>query len=366
MVPADGHSIIPVNEGPLQMAADTLPEPYQLQEQILDALEALVIVLDAEGRIVMLNRACERTIEGAAERLLGMSFVTAFVPSHERDAVQRRLDRLLTEPSVRRIEALWRSTDDASRHIQWSATCIQDEDEEGLGVVLTGVDVTREHDLEREVVHADEEIRRQFGAELHDMLASHLAGTAMMASALTRKAEKGDAVNAEDLRRLTKLVREAMEQVRALSHSFVAPELESDDLVEALDQLVNRTEAASGVRCAYSVCETSRFAVPGGEVATHLYRIAQEALHNAVTHADPSQIDVVLEVTESAPVGEALVLTIQDDGCGLPADGADGVGLRNMQRRADLISASMEVEASEAGGTLVRCVLPLSADGVYE
>ncbi len=365
MIPVDGHSMVPVNEDSFEVATEALLEPTRLLERVLDVLEAYVVVLDEHGEIVLFNRACERVVEQATEDLLGQSFVEALVPLGARAEVQARLDRMFADSSVRRVPQLWIGTDREQRRIRWTATRVDGEHDAALGVVLTGVDATRELELEREVVSVDEEIRQQFGAELHDMLASHLAGTAMMASALTRKAEKGEAVRAGDLRRLTELVRDAMEQVRALSHSFVAPELESDDLVEALDQLANRTEVASGVYCSCSVCGTSRSVVPTGEAATHLYRIAQEALHNAVTHADPSQIEISLVTKEDDTVGEVLVLTVQDDGCGVSVGEEDeeGVGLRNMQRRARLMNALLEVEPIEEGGTRVRCVLPLSSDG---
>lgn len=359
MIPTDGQSMVPIGDGSLEIDQHALLEPGRLFGRILDVLEALVVVLDQEGRIVLLNEACEQAIGRAGARVLGERFVEVLVPSAEQAEVQLMLDRVLTEPTAHRIENLWIG-DHAQRRIRWSVTRITGTGDVPLGGVVTGVDVTREQELEREVVSADEEIRQQFGAELHDMLASHLAGTAMMASALTRKAEKGEAASADDLQRLTGLIRDAMEQVRALSHSFVAPELESEDLVEALDQLASRTEAASGVSCSCSVGNMARCVAPTGATAKHLYRIAQEAFHNAVTHADPSHIDVSLTAQEDPASGTALVLMVRDDGEGMSAKKEEGVGLRNMRRRADLVNASLEMATPEEGGTTIRCVLPLS------
>lgn len=366
MISANRHSMISVEDETFQ--SNTLLAPTRLLEQILDTLEALVVVLDRQGRIVLFNRASEQVTGRAVEEVFAESFVETLIVPEERAEVQMVLDRLLaetvacdSEAAVRGMEHTWEGEHGEPHLIRWSATRVDGQADCAFGVVVTGIDVTQKRTLEREVVNAEEEVRRQFGAELHDMLASHLAGTAMMASALTRKVERGGTADADDLRRLTELVRDAMEQVRALSHSFIAPELEADDLVEALKRLAERTEAASGVACSCTVCEEVQPVAPTGERATHLYRIAQEAFHNAVTHANPTHIELSMACRETASGGEALVLEVRDDGHGVPESESEGVGLRNMQRRAERMNASLSVEALDEGGTCVQCTVPLSS-----
>jgi signal transduction histidine kinase len=88
----------------------------------------------------------------------------------------------------------------------------------------------------------------------------------------------------------------------------------------------------------------------------YLYRIASEAVGNAIKHADPDAITIRLAVD-----GDQLELTVRDDGVDIPADTepTDGLGLHMMEYRAELIGARLHIEPAEEGGTIVRCHLPL-------
>lgn len=349
--------------------ASVLLESPRLWEKVLDEVEMFVGVLDRRGRVLLINRAAERATGRDREEVIGQPAIDTFIPVEERAEVGAALERLLAAPTAISVESHLVAKGGDRRFVHWSGVS-----EAGGGggdrnevqtVVITGVDRTRERELEHELARADEALRQRMGAELHDMLASHLAGMAMLGAAFARQVEKGTADGAEALRKLTEMAQKASDQVRALSHSFAAPELEAAGLVEALEQLGARTEAASGVACSCTADDRARTIAPTGEVAVHLYRIAQEALHNAVMHAAPSQVELVLktkkvrEPTEGKPERRVLfVLAICDDGAGIPEDATEGVGLRSMRRRARLVGATLHVERSEAGGTHVRCTLP--------
>lgn len=101
--------------------------------------------------------------------------------------------------------------------------------------------------------------------------------------------------------------------------------------------------------------------VPAGETAPHLYRIAQEAMSHAVMHGAPDRINLTLALEREPPDSEALVLEIRHDGIGILEGVPEGVGLRNMRHRADIVDATLHIKQAEAGGTVVRCTVPLSA-----
>lgn len=418
-----------------QLEAVMSVSPKRLLVPLLDAFDGLFVVIDRAGRIAHLNRTGANLCGYTRAELWGKSMADVLVAPEDRAEMLQVLDELWAAPLAAPSDATSRVRFELSlitkvgerRRFRFCARRLGPiPDDESVdraddqphavsnlragGVVVTGFDLTRERTLQREMIDADERVRQRFGQELHDMLASHLAGTAVMASALARKAEKhaadSAAVSAEDLRHLTELVRDAMEQVRALSHSFVAPELEAEGLAVALTRLAERTEAATGVACKCRMGAGARSVAPPGDVATHLYRIAQEAVSNAVTHGDPTCVEIslaaedrsdreewggslrgeaaaqeavpafggssadeydaagfvgepVLEAAPSVPANPAdggrLVLTIRDDGPGLPEDITAGVGLGNMRRRAQLIGASLRVGGAAAGGTLVQC-----------
>ncbi len=329
-------------------------------EQIIDGLEAIVVVVDREGRTRLFNRAAERASGYEREEVIGRPLIDVLVRADEQTRVRAAQDRLLAAPSRLRLESHWVTKTDETRLIRWSAASLKGAHDEPMGVVGTGIDITRYRALQREVIDTDERLRQRFGQELHDMLASHLAGVAMLTAALARKVGKGETARVDELRNLTGLLYDAMEQVRVLSQSFVSFDLQARDLAAALYRLAEHTEMATGVRVACSVSDAARSRLPGAQTATHLYRIAQEAAHNAVKHGKPSQVSLSLRLEARAPDETALVLAIRDDGRGLPEAFESGVGMKSMRRRARLIGASLRMARAEEGGTVVECVLPLS------
>jgi signal transduction histidine kinase len=87
--------------------------------------------------------------------------------------------------------------------------------------------------------------------------------------------------------------------------------------------------------------------------ATHLYRIAQEAISNAIRHGKPKRI--VITLTDRSG---RVTLTVEDDGVGLPDSWQKGLGTRIMAHRATMMGASFSIEPNATGGTLVQCSLP--------
>jgi len=321
---------------------------------VLNTIGALVVVMDTERRIVRFNDECERVTGYTAEEAKGEDFISLLVPPAEQAAVHNQFDHLCHgAPSQSRHENHWRTKDGEDRLIRWSNTVLENEDGDIEYVIGTGIDVTKRRRLEREVISASDEERRRIGQDLHDMLASHLAGTAMMADSLASQREDGRSVSAEALQKVTRLIEEAGGQARTLSHSLMPLEVKDNELSVGLRKLADRQEAMRDLECSFELGD----AVPSltGEAASHLYRIASEAVSNAVKHADPSAVTIRLAVEE-----DRLVLTVQDDGTGLPddTDASEGLGLHIMQYRADLIGARLTIEPGPEHGTVVRCRLP--------
>ena len=120
----------------------------------------------------------------------------------------------------------------------------------------------------------------------------------------------------------------------------------------ALIDLVNRTKQAGKVTCVFDCPKP--VLVEDNLVATHLYLIAQEAVHNAVKHARCRNIRISVESDH------LLVLRVQDDGIGIPGQPAEnhgGLGLRIMRNRAAIIRATLTIEPAKPAGTVVTCAL---------
>jgi signal transduction histidine kinase len=177
-----------------------------------------------------------------------------------------------------------------------------------------------------------------------------------MGQFLVEKLHERGASEAADVGRMVALVRSAVEQTRQMAKGLLLAEIDPESLPEALREFCAAVAAQFRVDCLFN-SEGNALLTQSG-VATHLYRIAQEAVHNAIRHARAQHIAVDLFVVDCR-----LVLTIRDDGTGLPAPDrrGRGFGLRIMAHRAGMIGAAFAVEAPPEGGTIVVCNLQLSA-----
>ena len=158
------------------------------------------------------------------------------------------------------------------------------------------------------------------------------------------------AARADDIGRQ---LREAIAEARSLSHGLAPVALEDDGLMSALAALAETT-TRGGTRCVLDCPEPVR--VPDAGTAGHLYRIAQEAVNNALKHAAPSEIRIGLEIRDGT-----LLMEVDDDGEGFPDTAADssGIGMRVMRHRAQLIGGEFTITAAPAGGTRISCRIPL-------
>lgn len=202
--------------------------------------------------------------------------------------------------------------------------------------------------MEREVMEITERERHRIGEDLHDSLGQKLTAASLAANALVLEATTpGLTTLAENLGRQ---IREAIAETRALSHGLAPVSLQDDGLVHALHALADSTTQTVGVRSVFEC--PAPVLVKSTTVAAQLYRIAQEAVNNAVKHATAREIRIGLERAE-----EMITVEVEDDGVGLPepTPTGKGIGLRVMRHRAQLIAGSLEIGASPAGGTRISC-----------
>lgn len=213
-------------------------------------------------------------------------------------------------------------------------------------------DISQRRRLQEELVQVLDEERQRLSRELHDGVSSMLTAVGIQTSTLAAERRAGEQIAPEELDEVTEYVQQAAEEARAISHGLSPVGLEGG-LSSALEELVSRAEVDGELACSFDATGT----VPelSEETEIHLYRIAQEAVNNAVKHAKADHIGVRLAANDE----EGLTLTVQDDGQGHPGSllGDEGLGLRTMRYRAELIDGSLTVEESPDGGVLVQCQL---------
>lgn len=210
--------------------------------------------------------------------------------------------------------------------------------------------------LEREVLEISESERRRIGHDLHDNLGQRLTAASMTTNAFIDVLKRDAPKLAERGEDLGQQLRDAIAEVRSLSHGLAPVALVDDGLMVALTSLAQSTSRGGTVRCVFDCAEPVH--VTNAEIADHLYRIAQEAVNNALKHAAPSEIRIALECRD-----HALVLEVDDNGDGLSENPPppDGIGLRVMRYRARLIEGDLEIGSPPAGGTRISCRAKLPA-----
>ena len=203
--------------------------------------------------------------------------------------------------------------------------------------------------LDREIVQVADRERRRLGHDLHDRLGQHLVGTALAAQAIKEKLDKRSAPEAKDVGNLARCLDEAVDLTRKLAHGFYSPELDAEGLPKALRHLADGVIERFQVNCVFQGDDSIR--IQDSTIANQFYRIAQEAVTNAVKHAAAKQIDINLTAD-----GGDICLAIVDDGIGLPdKPESNGIGLRLMRHGAELVGAKFDVRRNSKKGTIAIC-----------
>jgi two-component system, LuxR family, sensor kinase FixL len=218
---------------------------------------------------------------------------------------------------------------------------------------FTGIvrDITERKRLEKEILEISDREQRRIGQDLHDDLCQHLAGIGLMSEVLEQKlAGKAEQESAE-AGRIAARVQGAIEQTRMLARGLSPlDEMDSADLITALAELASNTTEMFRVRCRFRA--ENPVILGDAAMSTHLYRIAQEAISNAIRHGRADEIAILLD----AEADEA-VLSITDNGSGFaePEKNHDGMGLRIMKYRAGMIGGILEVGQANGTGAVVMC-----------
>lgn len=214
-------------------------------------------------------------------------------------------------------------------------------------------DITERRLLEKQILDISEQEQRRLGQDLHDSLGGQLTGVALMGKALAHKLAAKSLPEAAVAEEVVRIINEAIGQTRAIARGLCPVELRAAGLLSALREFASETERRCHISCRFQA--DKGILIQNESVASHLFRIVQEAVHNALRHGAARTIAISL-----ARVGDQIALEIRDDGTGLPSPlpASKGMGLRTMKYRADNIGAEFTVFPGEARGTVVSCLLP--------
>ncbi len=208
--------------------------------------------------------------------------------------------------------------------------------------------------LEQELLEIEERERQRVGRDLHDMLGQELTGIAFLSKELQENLAGRQLPEADDAARIVKHVNESIDQTRLLAKGLCPVELGANGLMIALEELAHNVQKLFSLNCRFE-CDTA-VQIENDSYTMPLYRIAQEAVHNAVKHSRAKNI-----VIQLSGVRNQYRLQIADDGIGIPnpLPKTKGMGLAIMKYRAKSIHATLDWETSPERGTVVVCTAPM-------
>lgn len=222
--------------------------------------------------------------------------------------------------------------------------------ETGKGALFFVCDISQRKVIERELLRVSDAEKSRIGSDLHDGLGQYLTGISCLSVALRDKLKAQSRSEAADASTIAGLVQEAIAQTRALARGLCPVQLETSGLETALEDLTLQVQRLHGIECTFEARGSAD--ISEMSVALHLYRIAQEALNNAIKHAGATRISVVADFDR-----ENKSLSIEDDGCGFDPTMAHGPssGMSLMPYRAGMFGGTLTVTSQPNAGTKVEC-----------
>ena len=332
-----------------KQAEEALRESEEKFKKVVSTSPDAIMVFEAKTRrFVEVNEACEKLYGYTRNEFLKMKHqdITAERKKSEQSialTVNDKLDHIPLRYHRKKAGTVFPVEISAGRFEYRGRTVL-------CGVVR---DISERFQLEREIVQISSQEQQRIGQDLHDGLGQELTGISCMLKALEESLKEKKAEEAGDVSRILKLVEQTITQAHDLARGLHPVDLEEQGLMMALGQMGAKIGLLNGINCNF-VCNRD-VSVKDGSIALNLYRIAQEAVTNAVKHARARNIEILL-----AYDGEQLVLKVQDDGKGidLVADESKRMGLRIMEYRAGQCGGSLSIDPAPNGGTVITCSVP--------
>jgi PAS domain S-box-containing protein len=304
-----------------------------------------LILVDTELKVRFINRGhAGLSIEEIVGREIG-----DLLPEPARDAVIVKLRYVLNTGEPATFEFQSHEEGAEPRYFENRAVLVQDE-AIGAGLSISVSDITDRKRLEQEILDVSNRERHTIGRDLHDGLGQELTGVALMLRSLATRFKHQFPEGVATLNEIVGLVNQSIESARSLARGLLPVRTDTGGLPFALRELATRSRDLYGLEVNFraeiwpeiTLSETS---------ASHLYRIAQEALTNASRHGHAHKVEILLAVNRST-----FLLRITDDGVGLKQAERPtaGMGLKIMRYRANIIGAKIEFGGNQPHGTTVR------------
>lgn len=327
---------------------------HQLRAVIDTAVNG-VLMLDSAGTILIYNPACKQLFGYSSDEIVGrnIAMIIPAAPQALPAGAQSADQPSDPPPMVGAARPMTCRRRDGSMFPAEVSTGEASDSDKSLYVCIVH-NVSERLRLEAAVLDAVGQEQRRFASDLHDGLGQELTGLMFLLSALATEARGQGGGQAAELERAYDVAKRALQSSQTIARGLSPIGAAEGGLIRALGDLVARLQGPSGPLLEFSVAERAPLHL-GPAAADHLYRIAQEALSNALKHSHAAAIKVTLDIE-----ADHVRLEICDDGRGVRSPDANpaGLGLRTMQYRASMIGARYGITSIKPHGTRVSCECP--------
>lgn len=320
---------------------------------LVESSDDAIIGKNLDGYVISWNRGAEKIFGYTDLEMVG-KHISVLIPEDRMAEEPEILEKIRHGDAVEHYETVRRRKDGRLIDISVSISPIRDPSGAIIGAAKLARDISGRKQLEREILEVSDREQRRIGHDLHDGLCQHLAGIELMSQVLEKKLAPKNKDGASRASEIARHVRETIGQTRALARGLSPVTLESEGLASALHEHAVNVEKMFRVRCHFDY--DSQVLVPNHAMVSHLFRLAQEAISNAIKHGKASEISLHLK---SDPGW--IYLGVSDNGIGFShgtATKSSGMGLRIMKFRASMIGGTLTIERNAAGGTVVICSAP--------
>ena len=327
-----------------------------LFSDIIEGTTDAVFLCATDGRLLLVNSALAQWLGKPADEIIGKKVneigpdgISRIVLEHNAEIVAGKKTRTfeVAVPTGRQGSRTFLVTKGLNRSREGDAAI--------FGIAR---DVSELKMMEREIIDTSEKEKQRLGHDLHENLCQYLVGISLLGNVLFEDLLRLGIKQAEDARQITGLVKDVVTEVRTMVKGLSPMPLDQGDgLVVALEELADQARSIGNIECTVRASRSTK----GMErsITLPLYRIAQEAVHNAIKHSQATKLQIRLSNSR-----DSIVLTIQDDGIGFPEPKSlnpksrSGLGLDIMNYRSRIIGAELMIRKLPKGGTAVICTIP--------
>ena len=327
-------------------------------QDLVSKMNLIAVILNTSAKPTFCNDYFLTLTGWTRSEVLGCDWFQRFVPAGIDDLRDVFSDLLKDLPNAWHHENAILCKSKEKRLVRWHNSVIRDSSGHIVGIASIGEDVTEHRLLERELLESSARERRHLAAELHDGLGQNLYAASLLARSLQMTARKATLPITADLTQLASVIGSSMETCRQIAHGLSPLAEIPGGFIRALQALTSM-QAKGGTEVALSIVDGAPLQIDTVSL-DHLFRLAQEAVTNALKHAEATLIEVSLDIQ---PV--LVTLTIVDDGIGLPSPpiASNRLGLRLMRYRADMIHAKLTIARKKPHGTRITCECPQGNGG---